>query len=210
MTGEGDVMIFCVLDITCSPLPPLVPTHSEYSDIRHDGRVSITALTYPVIPTELRTLVTLTALETEYNNTRLPTNYMANLTYSCGTARRFLLPTGDHEVSQTMSCQWDKSWTPTPSLDPCDWVACLKPPTPPLSTHLRVSDWFGDPIAFGEQVRFVCERGYFFEADPGQLDVRFTCQDGAAAGFEQKRGFFDVPEVEADWPRCLLGCEDNN
>ena len=154
--------------------------------------------------------MTLTARETEYNNTELPRNFMANLTYSCGTARRFLLGNGDHQELQSMTCQWDKTWSPASSLDPCDWVACLKPPTPPLSTNLRVSDWFGDPIQFGEQVRFVCERGYFFEEDPDQLDVKFTCQDGKAAGFEEKRGFFDVPDLEADWPRCLLGWKHNN
>ena len=64
---------------------------------------------------------------------------------------------GNHQASQTMSCGWDTSWTPTPSLDPCDWVACLKPPTPPLSTNLRVSDWFGAPIQFGDEIRFVCQ-----------------------------------------------------
>ena len=106
-----------------------------------------------------------------------------------------------------MSCQWDKTWSPTSVLEQCDWVACLKPPTPPKSTNLRVSDWFGATIAFGEQVRFVCERGYFFEEDSSQLDVKYTCQDGKAKGFEDKRGFFDVPELETDWPRCVLGEE---
>ena len=39
-----------------------------------------------------------------------------------------------------MSCQWDKSWSPNDALPgPCDWVACLKPPLPPASTHLRFS-----------------------------------------------------------------------
>ena len=73
------------------------------------------------------------------------------------------------------------------------------------STNLRVSDWFGETIAFGDQIRFVCERGYFFEEDPSQIDVKYTCQDGKAKGMEGKRGFFDVPELETDWPRCLLG-----
>ena len=118
-------VMFCVLDITCSPPPPLIPTHLEYTDIWHDGTVSISNLTYPIIPTELRTDITLTAMETGYNNSHLPSNYMANLTYSCGTARRFLLTNGDHETSQSMSCQWDKSWTPSPSLDPCDWVSSI-------------------------------------------------------------------------------------
>ena len=120
---EEEVVIFCHLDITCSPLPPLIPTHAEYTDIWHDGTVSISNLSYPVIPTELRTDKTLIAMETEYNNTHLPSNYMANLTYYCGSARQFLDSDGNHQPTQSMSCQWDKSWTPTPTLDPCDWVS---------------------------------------------------------------------------------------
>ena len=52
------------------------------------------------------------------------------------------------------------------------------------------------------EIRFVCERGHYFEEDPKQVDVKFTCQDGAKAG--SQRGFFDVPETEEKWPRCLL------
>ena len=103
-------------------------------------------------------------------------------------------------------CNWaNKSWTPSVELGTCDWVACLKPTKPPASTHLRVNDWFGDTIPFGEQIKFVCERGYNFEDDPSQLDQAYTCQDGTTAGYEDLRGFFDVPAEEADWPRCLLG-----
>ena len=192
----------CLTDITCDPAAPEVPTHSEYTDSQDDGTVTINSLQYPVVPSEVRT--TNLVLKSEYNSSFIPRNYMANLTYYCGSARKFLDADGNHKPTQSMTCQWDKSWTPTPTLDPCDWVACLKPPTPPKSTHLRVSDWFGDPIPFGDQIRFVCDRGYFFEEDPAQVDVKYTCQDGKSEGFEEKRGFFDVPDLEADWPRCLL------
>ena len=103
-----------------------------------------------------------------------------------------------------MTCQWDKTWTPTSQINTCDWVACLKPPIPPKSTFLRVSDWFGAPIPFGSQIRYVCERGYFFEDDPSQEDVKYTCQDGSSEEHKDKRGFFDVPEKDTEWPRCLL------
>ena len=191
----------CLTDISCDPAPE-IPTHSEYSDSKDDGTVTINSLVYPVHPsiTRINNLV----LKSEYNSSFIARNYMANLTYQCGSARKFLDSEGVHLDSQDLTCQWDKTWTPAPTLHPCDWVACLKPPTPPQSTHLRVSDWFGDPIPFGQPVRFVCDRGYFFEEDPSQVDVKFTCQDGKAEGFEEKRGFFDVPELEADWPRCLL------
>ena len=148
----------CLTDITCSPLPPAIPTHSEYTDTKDDGRVTINSLLYPVIPVETRT--SNLVRKSTYNNTDLPRNYMANLTYECGAARKFKDREGNHQPTQTMSCQWDKSWSPTSSLDPCDWVACLKPPTPPLSTNLRVSDWFGAPIEFGNEIRFVCQRDF--------------------------------------------------
>ena len=193
----------CLTDVSCSPPPPEVPSHSEYSLSSDDGTVTINSLQYPVIPTETRT--TDLVLDSTYNHSLIPRNFMANLTYRCGSAREFLDSDGNHQPSQNMTCQWDKTWTPTSSLDPCDWVSCLKPPTPPKSTNLRVSDWFGETIDFGQQVRFVCERGYFFEDDSSQIDVKFTCQDGKATGFEDKRGFFDVPQLETEWPRCVLG-----
>ena len=125
--------------------------------------------------------------------------------YQCGSARMFFYPgKEDPAPAQVMMCEWEtKSWSPTPELGTCDWVQCLKPPTPPPATHLRVTDWSGDPIEFGEQIRFVCERGYYFEDDPAQLDIAYTCQDGTDN--EDLRGFFDVPEMEEDWPRCLQG-----
>ena len=45
---------------------------------------------------------------------------------------------------------------------------------------IRVSDWDSQPIEFGDQIRYVCRRGYFFESDPSQLDVKYTCQVGGS------------------------------
>ena len=66
-----------------------------------------------------------------------------------------------------------------------------------------MTDWDGSPIPFGESVRFVCERGLMFEDDPAQEEQTYTCQDGTVSG--TTKGFFDVPEEEEDWPRCLQG-----
>ena len=85
----------------------------------------------------------------------------------------------------------------------CDWVQCLKPPTPPVSAHLRVNNWDGKPIEFGDTVEFVCERGHKFEDDPSQGHVIYTCQ--ANTENTLNRGFFDSPLSENDWPRCLEG-----
>ena len=192
----------CLTDITCSPLPPEIPTDPEYTLASDDGTVTVQSIVYPTYPQVIRDDFT---RRSDFNNTLIPRNYMANLTYHCGSARQFLQPDGSHQETESMTCQWSKQWTPKSTLNPCDWVACLKPPAPPKSTFLRVSDWFGDPIPFGQQIRFVCERGYYFEDDPAQVDLLYTCQDGSAEEHKDKRGFFDVPQEEADWPRCVLG-----
>ena len=49
----------------------------------------------------------------------------------------------------------------------------------------------------------MCERGLMFEDDPAQEEQTYACQDGTVSG--TKKGFFDVPEEEEDWPRCLQG-----
>ena len=141
--------------------------------------------------------------------------------YSCGSAREFV--SGEGSVpTQAMNCQWNGTWTPTHLLDNCDWIACLKPPIPPDWTNLRsevtphqlkqtklkkipfrVNDWDGKPIAFGDLAHYVCDRGHNFEEDPEQLEVTYSCQDGSDKQFS--RGFFNVPQDESDWPRCLRG-----
>ena len=66
----------CLTDITCSPDPPVIPSHSQYRDRPEwDGRVTVDSLEYPgLVRTENLVLTSLT------NNTLLAKNYMANLT----------------------------------------------------------------------------------------------------------------------------------
>ena len=105
-----------------------------------------------------------------------------------------------------MTCKWDKTWTDTTELMFCDWVQCLKPPTPPRLAHLKVNYWDDEPIEFGETVEFVCERGYQFEEDPSQESVSYTCQETTEGTLT--RGFFDSPLEEDEWPRCVEGNRD--
>lgn len=181
-------------DITCSPDPPVIPSHSEYSLQEYDGSVSVDSLQYPSLT------LTSQVLTSETNNTLLPKNFMANLTYYCGDAREFFHSDGSQTVTQSMTCRWDKTWSPTTQLGTCDWVACLKPPTPPSSTNLRVTGWDGAPVPFGGEAQYVCERGYYFEDDYKRPSVSYTCQGESATN----KGFFDVPEQEKDWPRCTM------
>ena len=64
-----------------------------------------------------------------------------------------------------------RTWTDTTILKPCDWVQCLRPPDPPKSTNLRVTDWDGLPIEFGGVAEYVCLRGYKFEVQPSVNEI---------------------------------------
>ena len=44
-----------------------------------------------------------------------------------------------------------------------------------------------------------------FEDDFHQEEIAYTCQDGSNPDHKDKKGFFDVPEAEEEWPRCVLG-----
>ena len=71
----------------------------------------------------------------------------------------FQAPDGSLYHAHSMSCQWNKEWTNTHVLDPCVWVACLKPPRTPTYANLASTDWDGEPIGFGNTTSFVCQRG---------------------------------------------------
>ena len=79
--------------------------------------------------------------------------------YNCGSARMFRAPDGTLYDKHSMTCQWNKTWTNIEVLDPCVWVACLKPPPTPEYAHLVTTDWDGEPIWFGNSTAFVCQRG---------------------------------------------------
>ena len=112
---------------------------------------------------------------------------------------------GDQINSLSMTCNWDKSWTPGHEILDCDWVACVQPPQPPGYANMRVNNWFGDPIQFGEKVMFVCERGMKFENEPSKEYEEYQCQNGSLPG--SQRGYFIVPEKDM-WPRCITGRYD--
>ena len=107
----------------------------------------------------------------------------------------------------TMTCDWNKHWTPIRDLLPCDWVACLKPPNPPSWSSLGITGWFGEHVLFGHTIKYVCDRNMFFEDDKTLEFVEYTSQD--CSNPDTTRGFFDVP-AEDDWPICTDGIKFTN
>ena len=49
--------------------------------------------------------------------------------YECGLARKFQdEKTKKLYIERTISCNWNRSWTPVDTLDKCVWTHCLYPP----------------------------------------------------------------------------------
>ena len=49
--------------------------------------------------------------------------------YKCGIARQFEDPeTGEQYSERWMTCNWNKTWTKTDTLDECVWTQCINPP----------------------------------------------------------------------------------
>jgi hypothetical protein len=109
-----------------------------------------------------------------------------------------------------MTCNWNKSWTPTDKLDKCKWIQCINPPQvrtnmitdyfvintfkSPEGTNL-VSDWDEEPVEFFDNSSYSCaSQDLYFEMDRDKVAWNMTCLDD---------GSWDVP---ATWPVCL-SCE---
>ena len=119
-------------------------------------------------------------------------SYGSRLRYQCGLARRFLDPeTGRHYDDRWMTCNWNSSWTLTDTLDTCEWVACINPPTPPEEALIALQ-WDGNPIEFNGNVSYTCkDENLYFEMDKDMEEYNVTCLED---------GSWDVP---AEWPVCF-------
>ena len=119
-------------------------------------------------------------------------SYGSRLGYRCGLARRFLDPeTSKHYDDRWLECSWNKTWGPVDSLDPCVWVQCLHPPTPP-ETNMLKANWDGLPIEFNDAVSYGCNSSdTYFEWDREMVEFNVTCLPG---------GGWDTPQ---EWPNCV-------
>ena len=70
--------------------------------------------------------------------------------------------------------------------------------------NLKVVDWFGETVPFGTPVKYMCDRNTYHQDDRDWESFQLTCQE------ENVRGYFNVPENDGDWPKCILSvnCTD--
>ena len=62
-----------------------------------------------------------------------------------------------------------------------------------LRHHLKVNNWLGDVIEFGDTVKYICDRNSFFEVDSME-HYELECLSENAT-----RGYFTDPV----WPLCV-------
>ena len=119
-------------------------------------------------------------------------SYGTELRYECGKARKFFSEEQNETYTERhMTCNWNTSWSPHSSLDPCVWVQCLHPPLPPALTNLALV-WDGSPVNFTQSVSYVCrEEGLYFERDRDMTSYNISCLPG---------GQWDEP---SKWPKCI-------
>ena len=90
-----------------------------------------------------------------------------------------------------MTCNWNSTWTLYDSLDTCEWVACINPPTPPEEALIALQ-WDGDPVEFNGNVSYTCkDEDLYFEIDKNMEEYNVTCLED---------GSWDVP---SEWPVCF-------
>ena len=100
----------CLEDVTCSPVPPEIPSHTEYYRGEDDGSVEILSVGWPSLTS------TQTRANSSLNHTLLPRNFNASLEYSCGRARQFVNPDGSRSESQSMRWRLE-TFSPVQSSD---------------------------------------------------------------------------------------------
>ena len=126
-------------------------------------------------------------------------SYGAILRYECGPARKFMDEwTKELYQERTMQCNWNQTWTPVETIDPCVWTACLNPPSPPNNTRV-VSNWDGQPITFNATTSYSCDsEDVFFLHDRDLEFWNLTCYSNGS-----------VPEPP-EWPVCVpsVNCSD--
>ena len=122
-----------------------------------------------------------------------------SLGYECGLARMFEDPeTEELYEMRWMGCNWNKTWTPYDSLDPCKWVACINPPDAPPEANL-VSNYDGVPVEFFNTSSYSCKSDdIYFEHDRDAEEWNITCKED---------GSWEEP---TDWPICIssVNCSD--
>lgn len=137
--------------------------------------------------------------------------------FECGEARMFQKANGDLYDQAIFKCEWNKSWTPSPILDPCVWIACKGVPRPPNYARLSISNpsksnettqiAFRLPpknlhyltltvsaiYEFGENVSYACDENKRFESNRQMDYFHVPCLNN---------GSFSAPPV-SNWPKCV-------
>ncbi|XP_059096246.1 uncharacterized protein LOC131890823 [Tigriopus californicus] len=92
------------------------------------------------------------------------------VTYTCSEAQD-LRDSNDVVIPKFITtCQWNQTWVPEQTLT-CNWNACIDPPVLP---NMKAS-YLGKPVAFGADVVYTCESGFYFSDDKEKASISVKC-----------------------------------
>ncbi len=102
--------------------------------------------------------------------------YQTELYYKCAPARAFNV-SGTIQQSVSMSCGWDKQWTPADTLPHCSWTHCEEPPEPaPVNFTQLERVWDGEMVELDVTINYTCIRRQKFLSDFGLDKQEATCR----------------------------------
>ena len=176
-TYEAPEWPFCLLDVNCPA--------DELPDIPEDGTLFVNGFLLGDL------------------GVTVETGFGTELGYRCGPERMFRnasVAEGDEGtlyLERMITCQWDKTWTPSNTLEACAWLRCLRPPTPPDEANLVLHEWDGEPVEFEDEVEFRCKPEHYFRQNRSQISLFLKCNED---------GSFLLPKDihgNSYWPECV-------
>ena len=134
----------------------------------------------------------------------LADSYNTSVEYKCAPGSQFEI-SSEHSRTIRNRCQWNKEWSPHPSLPPCVVTHCVHPADhnpPPEDNHIALvvpQDWTNDTweVSFGDTITYKCDEPRYFEndeVDPTMTELEVKCLT---------TGEYESPPVlSAPWPNC--------
>ncbi|XP_059082778.1 uncharacterized protein LOC131880226 [Tigriopus californicus] len=134
----------------------------------------LTKLSMQIRPKDFETKrnvpLTSQAIAQNHFDTAKRAEFGTNFTYECQKGRQ-------KSSNLTLSCEWDGNWKSDGDLAAfsCPVSHCLQPPPSP-KRQFRVLDWDGEPIPFGQVVKYRCPGAMKFKSNFSKPFFTLTCQ----------------------------------
>ncbi|XP_059085714.1 uncharacterized protein LOC131882549 [Tigriopus californicus] len=123
------------------------------------------------------------------------TAYGTIIEYKCNPNRAFEIDSGMFVHVFQLTALWNKTWYPS-EVPNCVLVNCVDPPL--IRNMMRL--WNYGPVAFHQQIEYVCQPGFYFESSRERYSTFIKC---LPSGYYDARNFemcFDTAYCTLDEP----------